>query len=71
LAWLVVRIWPVLRLLWWWTPEIVLTVAVLTFWVQLANHTPAPVTLAVVAPVVGVPAADRPAAAPWSPGPGG
>ncbi|MBQ0902660.1 hypothetical protein [Micromonospora sp. U21] len=57
LAWLLVRIWPVLRLLWWWTPEIVLTVAVLTFWVQLANRTPAPVTLVVLVLVVGVPAA--------------
>ncbi|GAB3186304.1 hypothetical protein FHX75_12684 [Micromonospora palomenae] len=57
IAWVLVRIWPVLRLLWWWTPEIVLTVAALTFWVQLANHTPAPVTLVVVALVVGAPAA--------------
>ncbi|MEU4714090.1 hypothetical protein AB0F73_10640 [Micromonospora purpureochromogenes] len=57
LAWLLVRVWPVLRLLWWWTPEIVLTVAVLTFWVQLANHTSTAVTLVVVALVVGVPAA--------------
>ncbi|NLU79091.1 hypothetical protein HCA58_12030 [Micromonospora sp. HNM0581] len=57
LAWLLVRIWPVLRLLWWWTPEIVLTVLSLTAWVQLANHTPTIVTLAVVAIVLGVPAA--------------
>ncbi|MEV0939390.1 hypothetical protein AB0I90_03285 [Micromonospora wenchangensis] len=57
LAWLLVRIWPVLRLLWWWTPEIVLAVLLLTGWVQLATHTPTPVTLAVVAVVLGVPAA--------------
>ncbi|PZF92273.1 hypothetical protein [Micromonospora endophytica] len=57
LAWLLVRIWPVLRLLWWWTPEIVLAVALLTAWVQLATHTPTIVTLAVVAVVLGVPAA--------------
>ncbi|MEU7930228.1 hypothetical protein [Micromonospora echinofusca] len=57
LAWVLVRIWPVLRLLWWWLPETALTVLVLTFWVQLANHTPAVVTLVVVALVVGVPAA--------------
>jgi hypothetical protein len=56
LVWVVVRIWPVLRLLWWWLPEIVLTTAAITFWVQLANHTTTPVTLAVVALVVGVPA---------------
>ncbi|MEU4713156.1 hypothetical protein AB0F73_05780 [Micromonospora purpureochromogenes] len=57
LAWVLVRIWPVLRLLWWWSIEIVLTTAVITFWVQLADHTPTLVTLLVVALVVGVPAA--------------
>ncbi|MGC5321711.1 hypothetical protein ACPXB5_23575 [Micromonospora arida] len=57
LAWLLVRIWPVLRLLWWWLPETVLAVAVLTFWVQLADHTSTVVTLAGMVLVVGVPAA--------------
>ncbi|RZU73475.1 hypothetical protein EV384_1880 [Micromonospora kangleipakensis] len=57
IVWVLVRIWPVLRLLWWWSTEIVLTTGVITFWVQLANHTPLPVTLVVVALVVGVPAA--------------
>ncbi|MCF0092096.1 hypothetical protein [Micromonospora sp. MH99] len=57
LAWVLVRIWPVIRLLWWWSTEIVLSVLLLTFWVQLANHTPTVVTLTVVALVVGVPAA--------------
>ncbi|WFE37984.1 hypothetical protein [Micromonospora sp. WMMD998] len=57
LVWLLVRIWPVLRLLWWWTPEIGITTILGAAWVQLANHTPMPVTLAVVALVVGVPAA--------------
>ncbi|RAO40478.1 hypothetical protein GAR06_06224 [Micromonospora saelicesensis] len=57
LAWVLVRIWPVIRLLWWWSTEIVLSVLLLTFWVQLANHTPTLVTLIVVALVVGVPAA--------------
>ncbi|SCL16745.1 hypothetical protein GA0070616_1104 [Micromonospora nigra] len=57
LVWVLVRIWPVLRLLWWWTPEIGITTLLGAGWVQLANHTPALVTLAVVALVVGVPAA--------------
>ncbi|WP_431914416.1 hypothetical protein [Micromonospora carbonacea] len=57
LAWVLVRIWPVLRLLWWWTPEIGITTVGGIAWVQLANHTPLPVTVAVVALVVGVPAA--------------
>ncbi|TDC82512.1 hypothetical protein E1193_11695 [Micromonospora sp. KC606] len=57
LAWVLVRIWPVLRVLWWWTPEIGITTLVGAGWVQLANHTTTPVTLLVVALVVGVPAA--------------
>ncbi|MEU7970810.1 hypothetical protein AB0B48_02055 [Micromonospora sp. NPDC049089] len=60
LVWLLVRIWPVIRLLWWWTPETLLGILLLTAWVQLANHTPTVVTLIVVALVVGVPAAIRP-----------
>ncbi|MGI5519326.1 hypothetical protein ACQEUX_00020 [Micromonospora sp. CA-259024] len=57
LAWLLVRVWPVIRLLWWWSLETLLAVVLLTAWVQLANHTPTLVTLLVVALVVGVPAA--------------
>nr|WP_228532590.1 hypothetical protein [Micromonospora sp. ANENR4] len=56
LAWLLVRIWPVLRLLWWWTPEIGITTLLGICWVQLVNHTSTPITLLVVALVVGVPA---------------
>jgi hypothetical protein len=56
-AWVLVRIWPVLRVLWWWTPEIGITTVLGAGWVQLANHTPTPATLVVVALVVGVPAA--------------
>lgn len=56
-AWVLVRIWPVLRLLWWWLPELLITSTLLTAWVQLATHTPTVVTLAVVALVLGVPAA--------------
>ncbi|MGA4732171.1 hypothetical protein ACPB67_32600 [Micromonospora taraxaci] len=60
LVWVLVRIWPVIRLLWWWTPETILGVLLLTAWVQLVDHTPTVVTLIVVALVVGVPAAIRP-----------
>ncbi|MET8121390.1 hypothetical protein [Micromonospora sp. NPDC005291] len=59
-VWLLVRIWPVIRLLWWWSLETAMAVLLLTAWVQLANHTPTLVTLLVVALVVGVPAAIRP-----------
>ncbi|WFE46363.1 hypothetical protein [Verrucosispora sp. WMMD1129] len=56
IVWVLVRIWPVIRLLWWWTPEIILAGLLLTGWVQLASHTPTLVTLLVVALVVGIPA---------------
>ncbi|MET8306057.1 hypothetical protein [Micromonospora sp. NPDC005173] len=59
-VWLLVRVWPVIRLLWWWSLETALAVLLLTAWVQLADHTPTLVTLLVVALVVGVPAAIRP-----------
>ncbi|WP_018253044.1 hypothetical protein [Salinispora mooreana] len=55
-VWLLVRVWPVIRLLWWWSTEILLAVVLLTGWVQLANHTSTLVTLVVVAVLVGVPA---------------
>jgi hypothetical protein len=57
LVWLLVRIWPVLRLLWWWSLEIGAGMALVYGWVTLANATSAIVTLAVMAPLVGIPAA--------------
>jgi hypothetical protein len=56
-VWTLVRIWPVLRLLWWWTPEIGAGMALVYGWIALANATPALVTLAILAPVAGIPAA--------------
>lgn len=57
IVWVLVRIWPVIRLLWWWTPEIGLTGLLTIGWVQLAANTTTLVTLLVVALAVGVPAA--------------
>ncbi|MEV6375471.1 hypothetical protein [Micromonospora musae] len=57
IAWVLVRIWPVLQRLWWWLPEIGITTVLGIGWTQLANHTSGPVTFLVVALVVGVPAA--------------
>ena len=56
LVWTLVRIWPVLRLLWWWSIEIVTGIGVTYGWIALANATPAAVTLAILVPLVGVPA---------------
>ena len=57
LVWTLVRIWPVLRLIWWWTPEIGLTVLTAWGWTALATSTPAWLTLVVLAVLVGGPAA--------------
>jgi hypothetical protein len=60
-VYLLVRIWPVIRLLWWWTPEIGLSLAVVYGFTALAHHTNVYTRLLVVVGVVGVPAA-----VPWT-----
>ncbi|GII24290.1 hypothetical protein Pme01_38870 [Planosporangium mesophilum] len=57
IVWALVRIWPVIRLLWWWTPETLLGLAVVYGFTALAHHTTLAVRIAVVALIVGVPAA--------------
>ena len=52
--------WPVLRVLWWWTPEIATGTGLLAGWVELATHTDTVVRLLVTGVIVGVPAAERP-----------
>lgn len=53
LVWALVRIWPVIRLIWWWTPEITLTVLAAWGWTALAANTPGLLTLAILAVLVG------------------
>jgi hypothetical protein len=55
IAWTLVRIWPVLRLIWWWAFEIILIVSTAWGWTALAAHTAAPLTLGILAVLVGVP----------------
>jgi hypothetical protein len=57
IVWVLVRVWPVLRLLWWWTPEIALAFTVIYGFTALAHHTTTLMRLLVVVLVVGVPAA--------------
>ncbi len=59
-VWALVRVWPVIRLLWWWTPEISLALLVVYGFTALAHHTNVYARLAVVAGVVGVPVAVGP-----------
>ena len=59
-AWLLVRSWPINRLIWWWTPEILLSLTVVYGWTALATHTHPVVRFAILAVLVGVPAAIGP-----------
>jgi len=56
----VVAAWPILRALWWWTPETVITGSVIYGWIELAEHTTLLYRLAVMAVICGVPAALKP-----------
>ncbi|GAA2858323.1 hypothetical protein Acy02nite_22140 [Actinoplanes cyaneus] len=56
IIWALVRSWPVLRLIWWWTPEILATVLTAWGWTVLAASTPGLLTAAILAVIVGVPA---------------
>src|SRR5215813_3074086 len=56
----IVAAWPVIRAIWWWTPETVLTGSLIFGWVELAEHTTLIWRLAAVVVIVGVPAAIKP-----------
>ena len=56
----VVSAWPVLRAIWWWAPETVLTASLVFGWIELAEHTTLIYRLAFVAAITGVPAAIKP-----------
>ena len=49
--------WPVLRAIWWWLPELLITASLIVGWIQLAAHTDLAIRLCAVAVVTGVPAA--------------
>ncbi len=52
--------WPVIRAIWWWTPETALTGSLVFGWIELADHTTLIYRLAFTAAIVGIPAAIRP-----------
>ncbi len=56
----IVSAWPVLRALWWWTPETVIIGSLIFGWIELAEHTTLLYRLAFVAAIVGIPAAIKP-----------
>jgi hypothetical protein len=55
-----VAAWPVLRAIWWWTPETAITGSLVFGWIELAEHTTLIYRLASVALIVGFPAAVKP-----------
>ena len=56
----IVATWPVIRVIWWWLPELSLTGGIVSGWFELASHTGLVVRLVVTAAAVGIPAAIRP-----------
>ncbi len=57
----IVAAWPVIRVIWWWLPELVLSGGLIAGWLELASHTGLIVRLLAVTGLVGIPAAVRPA----------
>jgi hypothetical protein len=56
----IVAVWPVLRVIWWWLPELALSGGLVTGWVELADHAGLIVRLVTVVSTVGIPAAVGP-----------
>ena len=51
--------WPVLRAIWWWTPETVIGGSLVFGWIELADHTTLIIRLAAIA-TIACPAAIKP-----------
>ena len=56
----IVAAWPVIRAIWWWTPETGIAGSLIFGWVELAEHTNLYWRLAAVFVIIGVPAAIKP-----------
>jgi hypothetical protein len=56
----IVTAWPVIRAIWWWAPETVLTGSLIFGWVELAEHTNLYWRLAAVFVITGIPAVLKP-----------
>jgi hypothetical protein len=60
IVWAIVASWPIIRAIWWWTPETVITGSVIFGWVELAEHTTLVYRVAFTAAITGIPAVFRP-----------
>src|SRR5436190_14892035 len=55
-----VAAWPVIRAIWWWTPETLLAGSLVFGWIELAEHTTLIYRLAFTAAITGIPAVFKP-----------
>jgi hypothetical protein len=55
-----VAAWPIIRVIWWWLPELSLTGSLILGWEELASHTGLAVRIVTVTLIVGVPAGIAP-----------
>jgi hypothetical protein len=60
IVWAVVAAWPVIRAIWWWTPETVIGGSLIFGWIELADHTTLVYRLAFTAAITGIPAVVKP-----------
>ena len=60
IVWAIVAAWPVIRAIWWWTPETVICGSLIFGWIELADHTTLVYRLAFTAAITGVPAVFKP-----------
>jgi hypothetical protein len=60
IAWGIVAVWPVIRAIWWWTPETLLAGSLVFGWIELAEHTTLIYRLAFTAAITGIPAVFKP-----------
>ena len=63
MCWTAVRIWPIVRVIWWWLGEILAATFIAIVWSLLATHTPLAARASVVAAIIAallIPAVRRP-----------
>jgi hypothetical protein len=63
ICWTAVRVWPVVRVIWWWLGELAAAAIITIVWSLLATHTPLAVRASVVAAIIAalvIPTVRRP-----------
>jgi hypothetical protein len=62
-CWTAVRVWPIVRVIWWWLGELLACAVITVVWSLLATHTPLAIRASVVAAIIAallIPAVRRP-----------